>query len=96
MAVGTFPQAVVVSTSLTLGATHKNRVVDATGGTGGGIALTVPAASTLADGEFFHVRKDDADDPVTLDGAVAYVLVNQDQYVAFVSNGSVYRILWHN
>lgn len=98
MAVGTFPQAVVVSTSLTLGATHKNRVVDATGGTGGGITLTVPAASGMADGELFYVRKADAstDDSVTLDGAFDYVLVNQDQYIAIVTNATAWRILWHN
>lgn len=96
MAVGTFPQSVALSADTTLGATHKNRVLDVTTG-GSDVTLTVPAATTLADGEFFHARKADAAaGNVIFAGAFDYVLVNQDQYIAICSNATAYRILWHN
>ena len=95
MAVGTFPQNIALAANTVLDDTQRNRVIRATGGTGGGITLTIPAAASNTD-QLYYVRKVDADDPVTLDGAFDYVLVNEGQYVAITSNGAVWEVLWQN
>lgn len=98
MALGTWPKSFPggISADTTLDATHKNLVLDVTTG-GTDKTLTVPAASTLEDGEVYHARKDDAADGwVLLTGGYTYELRNQDQYIAIVSNGTVYRIFMAN